>query len=84
VSDRASDAATELMKQITPAKIEDWTRTAPMDWAKETRQGASCDQPSGKVRFDAADIAANAPILREQLQKADVRLAHMLDAALSK
>ena len=68
-----------------------------MDWANEsfaiaeqaqtkycTRQGASCDKPAGKVTIDAAYVAANAPIVREQLQKAGVRLAHMLDAALDK
>ena len=48
------------------------------------RQGASCDQPSGKVKIDAAYIAVNTPIVREQLQKAGVRLAHMLDGALGK
>jgi len=29
-------------------------------------------------------IVTNAPIIREQLQKAGVRLAHLLDAALGK
>jgi hypothetical protein len=90
-------AATELMKSITPAKIESWTHSDPMDWANESfaiaeqaqtkyciRQGASCEQPSGKVRIDTAYVTANTPIVREQLQKAAVRLAHMLDAALNK
>jgi hypothetical protein len=45
------------------------------------RQGASCDHPSGKVKIDAAYVLANAPIIREQLQKSGVRLAHLLDAA---
>jgi hypothetical protein len=36
------------------------------------------------VKIDAAYIQANAPIVREQLQKAGVRLAHLLDAALGK
>jgi hypothetical protein len=44
------------------------------------RQGASCDQPSGKVKIDAAYVAVNTPIVREQLQKSGVRLAHLLDA----
>jgi hypothetical protein len=48
------------------------------------RQGAACDQPSGKVKIDAAYVLANAPVIREQLQKSDVRLAHLLDAALGK
>jgi hypothetical protein len=48
------------------------------------RQGVSCDKPAGKVTIDAAYIQANAPIVRELLQKAGVRLAHALDAALGK
>jgi nuclease S1 len=68
-----------------------------MDWANESfaiaeraqteyciRQGASCDHRSGKVKIDAAYVEANTPIVREQLQKAGVRLAHPLDAALGK
>jgi hypothetical protein len=74
------EAATELMKSITPAKIQSWTQTESKDWANEsfaiaeqaqtkycTRQGASCDQPAGKVTIDAAYVAANTPIVREQL-----------------
>jgi hypothetical protein len=91
------EAATELMKSIMPAEIESWTRSDPKDWANESfaiaeqtqtkyciRQGASCDHPSGKVTIDAAYVVTNAPIIREQLQKAGVRLAHLLDAALGK
>jgi hypothetical protein len=81
----------------TPARIDSWTRSAPMDWANDSfaiaeqaqtryciRDGASCDQPSGKVKIDAAYIAVNTPIVREQLQKSGVRLAHLLDATLGK
>jgi hypothetical protein len=73
------------------------TRSDPKDWANESfaiaeqaqtkyciRQGASCEQPAGKVTIDAAYVAVNAPIIRQQLQKAGVRLAHLLDAALGK
>ena len=42
----------------------------------------SCDHPLGKVKIDAAYVAVNTPIVRKQMQKAGVRLAHMLDAAL--
>jgi hypothetical protein len=97
VGENAGDAATELIKTITPAKIESWTRSKPIDWANESfaiaeqaqtkyciRQGASCDHPSGKVTIDAAYVVAKTPIIREQLQKAGVRLVHMLDAALGK
>jgi hypothetical protein len=36
------------------------------------------------VTIDAAYVAANIPIVSEQLQKAGVRLAHLLDATSSK
>jgi hypothetical protein len=68
-----------------------------MEWANESfaiaeqaqtgyciRQGASCDQQAEKVTIDAAYVVENTPIIRERLQKAGVRLAHMLDAALGK
>jgi hypothetical protein len=97
VGEDVDQAATELLKSITPAKIESWTHSDPMDWANESfaiaeqaqtkyciRQGASCDHPSGKVTIDAAYVAANTPIVKEQLQKSGVRLAHLLDVALGK
>jgi hypothetical protein len=97
VGEDANQTATELMKTITPGKIESWGHSEPMDWANESftiaeqaqtkyciRQGASCDQLAGKVTIDAAYVVTNAPIVREQLQKAGVRLAHLLDAALGK
>jgi hypothetical protein len=37
-----------------------------------------------KVKIDAAYVLANTPVIREQLQKSGVRLAHLLDAALGK
>jgi S1/P1 Nuclease len=97
VGEGVGEAATELMKTITPAKIESWTHSKPMDWANESfaiaeqaqtkyclRQGAFCDQPAGKVQIDDAYVVVNTPIVRERLQKAGVRLAHLLDAALGK
>jgi hypothetical protein len=97
VGEDVGGAVTELMKTITPARIESWNHSNPMDWANESfaiveqarteyciRQGASCDHPSGKVKIDAAYVAVNTPVVREQLQKAGVRLAHLLDTALGK
>jgi hypothetical protein len=85
------------MKTITPAKVEKWIHSDPQDWANESfaiaekaqtkycaMQGASCNLPSGTVKIYAAYITANVPIVKEQLQKAGVRLAHLLDAALWK
>jgi hypothetical protein len=97
VGEDVNEAAAELVKTITPARIESWNQTNPMDWSNEsfaiaegarteycTRNGASCDHPLGKVTIDAAYVVANTPIIREQLQKAGVRLAHLLNAALGK
>jgi hypothetical protein len=97
VSDDVEDAATDLMKTITPAKIEKWADSDPTDWANESfrisvkaqaryciQQGASCNLPPGSVKVDSAYIEVNGPVVREQLQKAGVRLAHLLDAALGK
>ena len=36
------------------------------------------------MTIDAAYVAANDPIVKEQLLKAGVRLVHLLDAALGK
>jgi hypothetical protein len=97
VGEDVNEAATEPMKTITPARIESWAHSKPMDWANESfaiaeqaqtkyciRQGASCEQPAGKVTIDAVYVVANTPIVREQLQKAGIRLTHLLDAALGK
>ena len=97
VGEDVNEAATELMKTITPARIDAWTHSKPMDWANESfaiaeqaqtkyciRQGASCEQPAGKVTTGTAYVVANVPIVRQRLQKAGVRLAHLLDAALGK
>jgi hypothetical protein len=65
-----------------------WKRCSVMAEQARTeyciRQGESCDHPSGKVKIDTAYVALNSPVVREQLQKAGVRLAHLLDAALGK
>ena len=64
VGQDADQAATELMKSITPGEIQSWTHSGPMGWANESfaiaeqaptqycvRQRASCDQSAGKVRI---------------------------------
>jgi hypothetical protein len=45
-------------------------------------QGKTCNgPPSGHVDIDAAYLQVNQPIVKEQLQKAGVRLSRMLDVA---
>jgi hypothetical protein len=95
VGDNVVDAATELMKTITPDKLSSWIRSDPMVWANESfalaerasvkycvRQGPICARPSNSAVIDGAYVDASTPVIREQLQKAGVRLAHLLDEAL--
>jgi hypothetical protein len=45
-------------------------------------QNVSCDLPnSAHVAVDATYLETNKPVVREQLQKAGVRLARILDTA---
>jgi hypothetical protein len=89
-------AANDLLSAITPAQKELWTQaTDPRDWANESfaitrapatkycvQQAGSCNLPSGEVDIDVAYVTNARAIVREQLSKAAVRLAKILDAAL--
>lgn len=88
-----SDAATELIEAMTLEMKTKWSSPDPREWANEsfaitvsttTRycvvQGASCDKPEGSVAVDTDYLAANEPVVREQLQKAGFRLARLLDS----
>jgi len=94
VGDNVQDAATKLLAAITTEQIQAWTQSDPKQWANESfkitesvqtkycvKHGNSCDKPSVSVRIDQAYIDANVPIVKEQLQKAGIRLAHLLDKA---
>jgi hypothetical protein len=88
-------AAGDLVSSITPALKEEWVTTNPRDWANESfaiavapttrycvQVALSCDEPPTPVTIDNEYVETNVPIVREQLQKAGVRLAHLLEAAL--
>ena len=93
VGSDALDAATELIDAITPAMKTKWSASGPRDWANESftiseavktgycvMHGPSCDQPEGSVTISAEYLETNQPIVKEQLQKAGVRLARLLDS----
>jgi len=46
------------------------------------QSASSCDLPVGSVAVGAEYVRVNVPILREQVAKAGVRLAHLLETAL--
>ena len=69
----------------------------PRDWANESftiseaaktgycaMHGDRCDMPAGRVTIGDEYLDANEPVVKEQLQKAGVRLARVLDAAFGK
>jgi S1/P1 Nuclease len=89
-------AAANLMATITPAMLAQWPSSSPRDWANETFaiakaattrycvvHGSSCDPSSENMTITTEYLETNKPVVREQLQKAAVRLAHILDAALA-
>jgi hypothetical protein len=95
VGGNVQNAATSLLASVTQEQIQTWTQSGPREWANESfkitesvttqyceMHGSSCDHPSGTVRIDQAYIDANVPVVKEQLQKAGIRLANLLDKAL--
>jgi nuclease S1 len=95
VGDNVQQAAAMLLTAVTPEQIQAWTQSTPREWANESfkiaesaqtkycaMHGASCDKPDVSVGVDEAYISANVPIVKEQLQKAGIRLANLLDKAL--
>lgn len=97
MGDDVQAAVDQLLKAITPAQREKWATGTAKDWANEsfaisvrpelrycTRQGDACVQSTESVRIDDAYLDANLPLVREQLVKAGVRLALLLERALAR
>lgn len=90
----ASDAATDLLSAISPETRTRWAASEPRDWANESfavseavkteycvLHGPSCDAGVGSVSIGVNYLNVNEPVVKEQLQKAGVRLARILDTA---
>ena len=91
----ASEAVTDLLAFITPEMKAEWNASVPRDWANESfaitesartmycvMHASSCDLTSGALNVNRQYLDANEPVVKEQLQKAGVRLAKLLDTAL--
>lgn len=87
-------AATSMITTITPDMQAQWANSTPRDWANETfaiaravttgycvMHGASCDQTHESMAITTEYLESNKPVVREQLLKAAVRLARLLDTA---
>lgn len=90
----AWEAVTDLLAAVTPAMKAEWTASVPRDWANESfaiaeaprtmycaMHQSSCDITSSALNISAQYLDANEPVVIEQLQKAGVRLARLLDTA---
>jgi hypothetical protein len=89
-------AAASLMATVTPDMQAQWASSSPRDWANETfaiakagttgycvMHGPSCDPSGENLTITSGYLEANKLVVREQLQKAAVRLARLLDEALA-
>jgi hypothetical protein len=82
-----------LDRQITAAQATAWAKGAPIDWAKESFHQAKTvaydftgqQKLTGQngVRLNSTYERRAVPVVREQLSKAGVRLATVLNAALN-
>ena len=90
----ASEAATDLLAVITPEMKAEWNASVPREWANESfaisetprtmycvLNGPSCDMTSSALNISARYLDANELVVKEQLQKAGVRLARLIDKA---
>lgn len=91
-----SEAVTDLMGGITSETQKRWASSEPRDWANESfaiseavttgyceMREDFCVMPRDSVTIGAEYLAANEPVVKEQLQKAAVRLARVLDGAFA-
>jgi S1/P1 Nuclease len=95
IGENVEGAALSLLKSLSPQQERTWLHSDLKDWANESfaiaeRQatgycqmvGSTCEPNPAGLRIDTAYVARNIPVVREQLLKAGVRLAHLLDTAL--
>jgi hypothetical protein len=91
-----SEAVADLLQAITPDLKAKWIDSAPRDWANESfaiseaaktgyckMHELSCDPSSQALTIDAEYLETNASVVKEQLLKAGIRLAHLLDVAFA-
>jgi hypothetical protein len=95
VGSDVSTAADKLKAAITPQIQSMWNASiSPRDWANEsfaitestqtmycTMHGSSCDMTASELTITASYLDANKPVVKQQLERAAVRLARLLDEA---
>jgi hypothetical protein len=82
---RVFDYAEILNAKITPEEVSEWEKGTPEEWANESHRVATesvyKDIPADgdPPKIDEKYIERCAPVVDEQLEKAGVRLAEMLN-----
>lgn len=79
-----AEFADQLTHAITPAQIQAWSAGAPADWAWESHRLAVTEvyatiPETGAHLLDGAHIAKSEHLVVEQLTKAGIRLAYLLN-----
>jgi S1/P1 Nuclease len=95
IGENVEGAALSLLKSLSPQQESAWLHSDFKDWANESfaiaeREatgycqivGSTCESNPAGLRIDTAYVAHSTPVVREQLLKAGLRLAHLLDTAL--
>lgn len=91
-----SNFAAQLLKNITADRVSQWDEGDPYQWALQTHglavtnayrftDGSPIPKTWKRPGIDLTRsnyIDANLPVVREQLQRAGVRLAHLINATL--
>jgi hypothetical protein len=90
-----ADAQRDLLAHLTPERQREWSGGGPKDWANESFKIAesprtqycvlddgSCHPGSGEVVVGDQYLSENERVVTEQIQKAAVRLATLLDTLL--
>jgi hypothetical protein len=90
LGDDPAAVATELSSQITPQEADAWSRGGPVEWANESFAIAKHDV-YGPLHGEAGEgntvqlpddyVLRERPVVAEQLEKAGVRLAMVLNGA---
>ena len=78
--------ALKLVKSITPADVSAWSAGSTVDWANDTH-AVAVRTVYGSLPHEAGMLPASygleaLPLANEQLEKAGVRLAGVLNGAL--
>jgi hypothetical protein len=92
-----SEAVSDLLQTITPELQAQWAASTPRDWANESfaiseaattryceMRGLSCGSTGQAVAINADYLNENEGVVKDQLRKAGVRLAHLLDEVFAR